>query len=553
MTSALDAVGTQVCSEDWKSWRDPAVPEYFNPLTYLLDRHVDGGLADKSALIVDGHDFTYRELRDLIMRVDAGLQDLDLQYGARLLMFGTDCIEFVAVWLAAIRRGIIPVAVPDQNKADRLSYFIRDSGASALYLDRAQISKFISVVQNLGSVMKVVILRGDGDRTALDELPGLRVTDFSELSRHTLTSSPAMEMHAEDHSYMLYSGSTTGDPKGIVHLTHDFVLIPERQGAFWEYSSDDVVYATSKKYFTHGLWPGVLMPLYWGATALISSKPVNAANVFETLERYRPTKMITVPAVVTSLLNEAQSTGHVPRTENLNLVITASEKIPEETSVRFSELFGIELMDSIGSSEVTYEWIANRSKEFRRGSLGKPVFGYEVKLIAKSGDEVRAAYAPGEAWVKSVTTCPFYWRKLEKTRAAFRGEWFRTGDVLTFDEDGFFYFVGRQDDLFKTRGLWVSPVEVESAIIAHPDVLEVAVIPQRGTDGMDEPKAFVRLVPGITPSPDLTEAIQAEVRKVGGYKVPREIEYLETLPRTPTGKLDRRALALRNESRISNA
>jgi acyl-coenzyme A synthetase/AMP-(fatty) acid ligase len=250
---------------------------------------------------------------------------------------------------------------------------------------------------------------------------------------------------------MFFSGGTTGTAKGITHLAHDFVLVPERQGRFWEYRESDVVFATSKKYFTHGLWPGLLIPLYWGATAVLIRRPPLPELVLETMAKAKVTKLVSVPTVLKNMIEHVRMSGAKPQFPALAFVVSASEKIPPEIFARFHQQFGVELFDSIGSSEITYEWIANRPKEFRRGSLGKPIFGYEVRLVAPDRGDVTEPNVPGEAWIKSKTACFFYWRKYDKSRETFIGEWTRTGDNLTFDEDGFFWFSGRDKQVALPR------------------------------------------------------------------------------------------------------
>lgn len=526
---------------DWYAWRDPGVPEYLTPVSYLLDRHAGGAAAEKTALITDTGSYTYRELLDCVEQMAAGLAAMRIGRGARLLMAGTDSLEFIAVWLACVRAGVVPVVVPDAVKAPQLGYYLRDCEPSAVYADAAQLPKLGSLSGELAWAPEVLLVRG-----AAGALPGwlsgAAVAAVGELLEQRRPVPAPAELHANDIAYMLYSGSTTGPAKGVTHLAHDFLLVPERQGAFWEYTAGDVVHATSKKYFTHGLWPGVLIPLYWGATSVISGQPPSGANVARIVESHRPTKLITVPTTVKAILRHVDQAGEAPDFSSVGLVVTASEPVPTEIAVRFSKLFGLELMDSIGSSEVTYEWIANRQRDHRRGTLGRPVFGYEVKLVAADGQEVTGPGAEGEAWVKSRTACLYYWRKFDATRATFIGPWTRTGDVLKLTDDGFFQFVGRRDDLFKVSGMWVSPAEVERAVATHPGVHEVAVAGVPAADGLTRPRAFVVLRDGWTPSAEMTADLRARVREIGGYKVPDEVVYLTELPRTPLMKINRRAL-----------
>src|SRR5260370_1333831 len=241
-------------------------------------------------------------------------------------------------------------------------------------------------------------------------------------------------------------------------------------------------------------------------------------RVVRTMAGAKVTKLITVPTVLKNILEHVRQSGTKPDFPALDFVASASEKIPPEIFSRFHEQFGVELFDSIGSSEITYEWIANRQKEFKRGSLGKPIFGYEVRLVSPDHSDVTEPNVPGEAWIKSKTACFFYWRKYDKSRETFIGEWTRTGDNLYFDEDGFFWFSGRNDDMFKAKGLWVAPIEIEAALTGHPAVREAAVVSFTDRDRFTKPIAYVGLrspPPSIHSPPNLAHA-DADVPRAGG-------------------------------------
>lgn len=525
---------------DWKAWKDPEFPESFDPTELLLDKHMSGETAERTALIVDGDQYSYRELLATVCQTAHGLLSLGLESENRILLFGNDSLDFIATWLGAVRAGIVPIVVSDQYKAPMLLYFLRDTAAKALFIDTEQVEKFSEIADDLPASLKQVIFRGE----AVPLIHGPRQTHYKKIIEGRPSHMAPMPRHSDDVAYMFYSGGTTGTAKGITHLVTDFPIIPERHGAFWEYSPDDVVHATSKKFFTHGLWPGVLIPLYWGATSVISRLPPVPENVIKIVEDHRVTKLITVPTIIKNMMQHVDSNNLKPDFSSLNLAITASEKMPPEIFEKFHDSFGVELLDSIGSSEITYEWIANRPKEFRRGSLGKPVFGVEIRLVGSNGTEITEPDTDGEAWVKSCTACFYYWRKYDKSKETFIGEWTRTGDTMYFDKDGFFWFSGRSDDVFKVKGLWVSPIEIEAEITEHDVVMEAAVISYEDGNGLTFPKAFVVLQPGFTPSDALTEELKSSVKKIGGYKVPQEIVYREDLPRTTLLKIDRRALRL---------
>ncbi len=533
--------------QDWKDWKDPEFPETFNPTTYLLDRHLGTDAADKTALVVDDDEYSYAEFTAEACRAAGGLKALGLHPGDLMLFFGTNSVEYLATWFGALRAGGAPVVVSDLYKAPSLLYFLRDTGAKVLFIDAEQADKLTEITADLPDSLQHIIVRGKADT----EIAGRTVTDCPSLVAGQSTSFTPVARHMNDITYMFYSGGTTGTAKGITHLAHDFPLIPERHGNFWEYGADDVVHATSKAYFTHGLWPGILIPFYWGATSVISRKPPSPENVLGLIESRRVTKLITVPTIIKNLLVHVDGLDREPDFSSIKMAVSASEKMPPEIFMKFRDIFGVELFDSIGSSEVTYEWIANRPKDYKRGSLGKPVFGVEIKLVDADGVEVTEPDRSGEAWVKSRTACFFYWRKFDKTKETFIGPWTRTGDTLSFDEEGFFWFQGRSDDIFKVRGQWVSPIEVEAAITEHPAVLEAAVVSYEDTDGLTKPKAFIVLKPDEEASDNLSGALKEQVRKIGGYKVPEEIAYVETLPRTTLLKIDRRTL--REEERARRA
>jgi benzoate-CoA ligase len=566
----------RIYGPDWRAWIDPEVPDDIAPIAPLLDRHLGTPVERKAALIVDGEAVSYGELARLVAAVSAGLTARGVAPEDRILLFGTDSLDYVAMWLGAVRAGAVPAVVSDLYKARELLYFLRDTAARLCFIDAEQLSKIAEIADELPPSLHTIIV--GGERAPPDPAPGARASrspcgherkdadgrpvlpgEGGEAARlagrnvlpfaavcdgHAPITAPWLR-HRNDVTYTFFSGGTTGTAKGITHLAHDFVLVPERHGRFWQYRETDVVLATSKKYFTHGLWPGLLIPLYWGATAVLMRCPPLPELVLRTMAAAKVTKLITVPTVLKNILEHVRQSGTKPNLPALDFVASASEKMPPEIFSRFHEQFGVELFDSIGSSEITYEWIANRQKEFKRGSLGKPVFGYEVRLISPDHGDVTEPNVPGEAWIKSKTACFFYWRKYDKSRETFIGEWTRTGDNLYFDEDGFFWFSGRTDDMFKVKGLWVTPIEIEAALTGHPAVHEAAVVSFTDRDGLTKPKAYLVLRQGYVPGDALSVELGAAVRPLGGYKVPERYEFIEELPRTTLMKIDRRALRQR--------
>jgi len=544
LSRAPTAYDDKIYSADWRAWTDPEIPDAIAPTAILIDRHLGTPVERKPALIVDGEAVTYGALAKRVADVSAGLCAIGVVPENRILLFGTDSLDYVTLWLGAIRAGAIPAVVSDLYKAPELHYFIRDTAARFLFIDAEQLGKLAEIAVDLPASLEAIIVRGAVDPAP--QLPGRKVIPFAAVADSGAPAVAARPRHANDVTYMFFSGGTTGTAKGITHLAHDFLLVPQRQGKFWEYRESDVVFATSKKYFTHGLWPGLLIPLYWGATAVLIRRPPLPELVLETIAKAGVTKLVSVPTVLKNMIEHVRVSGQKPRLPALEFVVSASEKIPPEIFTQFHDHFGVELFDSIGSSEITYEWIANRPKEFRRGSLGKPIFGYEVRLIAPDHGDVTEPNVPGEAWIKSRTACFFYWRKYDKSRETFIGEWTRTGDNLYFDEDGFFWFSGRDNDMFKVKGLWVTPIEIEAALTGHPAVREAAVVSFADAEGFTKPMAYVVLRDGFSQSDALVAELCAAVRPLGGYKVPERYAFIDALPRTTLLKIDRRALRTRS-------
>ena len=527
-----------IYGQEWREWKDPHYPDWFNPVEVLLARHCEK-TPERIAVIADGQSVTYAQLMQGIQQTGSALRKAGVVPGERVLLFATDSLEYVQLWYACVHIGAIPAVVSDLYKAKDLGYFISDTGAATLYIDEEQFEKLAEVSGELPPSLQRVIMRGAARALPKSSIP---VLSLSEIVAKAQKSCEGWKRHSDDICYMFYSGGTTGTAKGITHLAYDFFLVPARHGKFWSYVPDDVVYATSRKYFTHGIWPGMHIPLSVGATIVIDRRSPTAEVVCEVLQKWKATKFITVPTIIKNMLEYRRTATQAIDLSSVNFVASASEKIPPEVFGSFRDAFGVEIFDSIGSSEIAYEWIANRKEENKTGSLGKAIFGVEVRLVSAEGEDITEPNVPGEAWIKSRTACFFYWRKYDKSRETFMGPWTRTGDSLMFDEDGFFWFNSRESDVFKVKGLWVSPIEIEAAITAHDGVLEAAVVSFDDKEGFTKPRAYVVLKKGVTGSDALKQELCAQVRPLGGYKVPEDIVFIEALPRTTLMKIDRRAL-----------
>jgi len=529
----------RIHSPSWRKFQYPVAEEWLNPTEALLDRHVKGSnVANKTAIIADDVPHSYEQVLRMVCKTAHALtQKLGLDYDNRILIVAPDRIEAAVTWLGAHRSGVVPCWVSPLYKAPDILYFIEDSACKALFLDAAVWNNLIEVKHRLPATLKhIVVFQTEGTVVG--------GSSYHDLLEGMPEEFMPFQKYVDDLSYLFYSGGTTGRAKCVVHTVRDFTWIPGTFIQFMEWEPTGLHYDTSPKFHTHGLWPGLLMPLWNGATAILVSDKLAPDVVVATLEKHRPQILTTVPGVLKWLIAYPSEKGKKPDLSSLKMVHCASEKIPNVVQERFQELYGLEVYDSIGSSEITYEWLANNPREHKTGTCGKPIWGCEALLVDPQTLEIiREPHRQGELWVRSDSVLFFYWRKYHKSKDSLVGSWARTGDVMYFDADGFFIHVGRTDDVFKVSGMWVSPLEVEGVLLKHPYVKDVAVVPHTDRQSLTYPKAFVVVAPGHSLTDEFIGDLQAMVRnEIGGYKVPKWIEQIDEIPKTALQKISRTAL-----------
>ena len=513
------------------SWADHSlspprveIPRRYNAAQDLLERNLTGGRASKVAYIDDAGTCTYAELNARVNRFANVLAALDIRREQRVALLLHDTIDYPVAFLGCIKAGVVPVAINTLLSAPDVLYILDDSRACAIVISAPLLESFQAQIAAASSLQQVIVsgphTRGEG----LQEL----------LEQQSDTYSPASTT-SDDMCFWLYSSGSTGPPKAAVHVHASLIQTAELYARpIAGYCADDVVFSVSKLPFAYGLGNSLTFPLAVGATAILMAERATPAAIIDRLLRHRPTVLCSIPTSYATLLAQPD----LPTREELQLrvCISAGEALPAEVGSRWLHRFGVDILDGIGSTEMLHIYMSNRSGNVCYGTTGRPVPGYEVRIVNEEGQSVPPGEA-GELHVRGPSGALFYWNNRARSRSTFLGEWLRTGDKFVQRADGSFVFEGRSDDMIKVGGLYVSPVEVEAALIRHDAVLEAAVVARRDAHGLSKPGAYVVLKPGRLVS---VQELQEHVKSyLAPYKYPRWVEILAELPKTATGKIQR--------------
>ncbi len=509
----------------------------YNAAVDLIDGNVTAGRGGNVAFIDPDRSLTYRSLEDRSNRMVGALRSLGLRREQRVALILLDTVDFPVAFWGAIKAGLVAVPLNTLLSADQWRYMVEDSRAAAVIVshelwDRA--APMVADIQRSREVAAIVTGR------RLDVLSLETLLDAGDP-----TAAPA-ETHADEVAFWLYTSGSTGNPKGARHVHASPAHTAASYGrAVLGIEEHDVIFSAAKLFFAYGLGNGMSFPMSVGATAVLLPDRPTPASVLATIEKHRPTIFCGVPTLYAALLADPDF-AREPRFPGLRACVSAGEALPEEIGKRWRERVGTDILDGIGSTEMLHIFISNTPGDVRYGSTGKPVPGYQARIDNEDGTPTPAGEI-GELVVRGPTAADGYWNQRERSRRTFAGEWTRTGDKYRVDGDGYYHYCGRTDDMFKTSGIWISPFEVESALISHPAVLEAAVIGRDDGDGLLKPKAFVVLAPGWVPSDTLFEELKEHVKtKAGPWKYPRWIEVVTELPKTATGKIQRFKLRARD-------
>jgi benzoate-CoA ligase family protein len=500
----------------------------FNAAEAFIDRHLAEGRGSKLAIRSAAGDVTYAELAANVNRCGNALLGLGIERGQRLLMVVKDCAEFFYVFWGAIKVGIIPVPLNTILRASDFTNMLEDSGATALVYS----TEFAAEVE------PAVAAARPGPRVVLPVQGESR--SLRRLLEQASPERKAVPAAATGPCFWLYSSGSTGKPKGAVHRQRDMVVMSQYFGQdMLGLREDDVSFSAPKLFFAYGLSCGMTFPLWVGATTVLLEPRPTAKNTLETLERFRPSVYFAVPTMYTLQLQELEQGERRYDLSSIRMCHSAGEPLAPDIFRRWKERTGVPILDGIGSTEVLGPFISNRPDDFRPGTSGKPVPGYEARIVTDQGVEA----APGETGnlhVKGLSTAAYYWNNPERTAQTFRGEWCVTGDTFSRDEDGYYHYAGRNDDMLKVGGIWCSPIEIEARLIDHPKVLEVAVVGKADANGNVKPEAWVVLRAEVSPSDGLASELMAHCKEhLAPYKFPRRVHFVQELPKTATGKIQR--------------
>src|SRR5574340_1571220 len=504
------------------------IPREYNAAHDLIERNLRAGRAGKIACIDDQGRYSYGELAERVNRFGNALQGLGVEMESRVMVCLLDSIDFPTAFLGSIKAGIVPIAINTLLTSADYDFMLGDSRARALIVSEALWPQFAPIVGK-HKFLRHVIVSGQNAQGHL------RMADVMSTAAPRLDPAPTT---ADDMCFWLYSSGSTGSPKGTIHLHSHMMQTAELYGrGVLGVREDDVVFSAAKLFFAYGLGNGLTFPLSVGATAILMAERPTPQSVFQRLRQHQPTIFYGVPTLYAALL----ASGELPKRGELRLRVctSAGEALPADIGKRWTEQFGVEILDGIGSTEMLHIFLSNRPGQVRYGTTGKAVPGYELRLIGEDGNPV-AQGEIGELQISGPSSAIMYWNNRERSRNTFLGTWTRSGDKYVQDADGYYQYCGRSDDMLKVSGIYVSPFEVEAALATHEAVLEAAVVGESDDDKLIKPKAYVVLKPGVKESSELAESLKQHVKsRLAPYKYPRWIEFRAELPKTATGKIQR--------------
>jgi len=509
------------------------LPDVYNAATTFVDENIAQGRGGKIAIYYDDQKITYQEVFEKVNRTGNALRNLGIEIENRVLLILPDSPEFAYSFFGAIKIGAVAVPTNPWMFAKDYGYLINDSRARAIVVHESVLPE-IEKIWNNTPFLKRVIVVGAARGKALS---------YAEVIANASEKLDAETTTKDDVCFWGYTSGSTGSPKGAVHLQHDMITITDLfVKPVLGMSGHDLCFSASKMFFSYGLGNSLYFPFRFGASTVLWPEKPDPEKILQVVEKYRPTFFFSVPTLYARFLRVQKKYD----LSSLRICLSSGEPLPPALFHQWKDSTGLELLDVVGSTEAAHDFLANRPGRAKAGSSGEVTPAFEAKIVDDDARELPIGQV-GNLMVKGDANSPYYWNKHEQTKRTMQGEWLKTGDTYYCDGEGYYWYCGRSDDMMKVGGLWVSPIEIENTLMEHPAVLESGVIGDTDADGLLKPKAFVLLKSEFKPSPELRLELQNHVKsKLAPYKYPRWVEFVEDLPKTVTGKIQRFRLRSRS-------
>jgi benzoate-CoA ligase family protein len=502
------------------------LPDIYNAATTFVDENIAVGRGARIAIYYQDQKFTYQDVYENVNRTGNALKELGVEIEHRVLLVLPDSPEFAFSFFGAIKIGAVPIPTNPWMAAKDYEYLINDSRARVVIAHESVFPEIEKIFDHTRFLKHVIVVGKARDKA---------------LSYETLINKASGQLQAEatskdDICFWGYTSGSTGAPKGAVHLQHDMITISDLfVKPVLGMNENDLCFSASKMFFSYGLGNSLYFPFRFGASTVLWPEKPDPEKILQVIERYRPTFFFSVPTLFARFLRVEKKYD----LSSLRICLSSGEPLPPAIFHQWKERTGLELLDVVGSTEATHDFLANRPGRAKAGSSGEVTPAFEAKIVDDEGREVPVGEV-GNLMVKGDANAPYYWNKHEQTKRMMQGEWLKTGDTYYCDEEGYYWYCGRSDDMLKVGGLWVSPIEIENTLMEHAAVLEVGVIGATDADGLLKPKAYVLLKSEFKACHELQIELQTYVKnKLAPYKYPRWIEFVDDLPKTVTGKIQR--------------
>ena len=509
------------------------LPETYNAASTFVDENIGQGHGGRVAIYYRDEKILYQEVFEKVNRTGNALKELGIEIEQRVLLVLPDSPEFAYSFFGAIKIGAVPIPTNPWMAAKDYEYLVNDSRARALIVHESVLPEIQKILNNTRYLRHVI---------AVGKATGkvLSYEDITAKASDRLQTEPTKR---DDVCFWGYTSGSTGSPKGAVHLQHDMITISDLfVKPVLQMNENDLCFSASKLFFSYGLGNSLYFPFRFGASTVLWPEKPDPEKILQVIDKYKPTFFFSVPTLYARFLRIEKKYD----LSSLRICLSSGEPLPPALFHQWRDRFGIDLLDVVGSTEATHDFLANRPGRAKAGSSGEVTPAFEAKIVDDQGREVPIGEV-GNLMVKGDANSPYYWNKHEQTKKMMQGEWLKTGDTYYCDAEGYYWYCGRSDDMMKVGGLWVSPIEIENALMEHPAVLESGVIGDTDADGLLKPKAYVLLKSEFKPSDELRIELQTHVKnKLAPYKYPRWVEFVDDLPKTVTGKIQRFRLRSKN-------